>query len=195
MGREVFGKNKNLGWQFIPFYFPLLLLPFPTTSLCQLSYSSEKPVTVTKIQPKFRCEKHALANSVTKLFPKPTAPKLLLSQVLALRSLINYRSIFNLKVCAKTVGGLINIRLKADSETNYFVTIKIQAVLRFEQSSLSEVSTSVRSVLSYTCPPFFSWVCLWISLFVSLLMDTSSYVDIYGKTADESDFHVDKKEF
>lgn len=52
-------------------------------------------------------------------------------------SLINYTSISNLKVSAKTAGGLINIRLKADSETNYFVTIKTQAVLKFEQSSLA----------------------------------------------------------
>ena len=59
-------------------------------------------------------------------------------------SLINYRSICNSKVCAKTVGGLINIRLKADSETI------IQPVLRVEPCSLSEVSASVRSVLRYT---------------------------------------------
>lgn len=105
----------------------------------QLSYCSEKAATVTKMRSNFGCEKHAVANSVTKTFrcPLPRCPQIAFVSGTGIMSLINYTSISNLKVSAKTAGGLINIRLKADSETNYFVTIKTQAVLKFEQRSLA----------------------------------------------------------
>lgn len=103
-------------------------------------YCSEKAATVPKMQSNFGCEKHAVANSVTKTFRCPLprcCPQITFVSGTGFMSLINYTSISNLKVSAKTAGGLINIRLKADSETNYFVTIKTQAVLKFEQSSLA----------------------------------------------------------
>lgn len=115
-------------------------LVFLATSLYHLSYCSEKAATVPKMQSNFGCEKHAMANSVTKTFRCPLpccCPQITFVSGTGIMSLINYTSISNLKVSAKTAGGLINIRLKADSETNYFVTIKTQAVLKFEQSSLA----------------------------------------------------------
>lgn len=109
----------------------------------------------------------------TCLLSFPSCPTISFVSGTGIISLINYRSISNLKVWAKTVGGLINIRFKADSEPNCIVTTtkKNQAGFRFEQSHFSAMNTFVKYFKIHM--PFWQSFCYSDLMFSSLMVTCS----------------------